>query len=61
MNRRWLLIRHVCLVWMWMCWLWWVVSLLGLGPVLDIVACEDPQNMRYLAFHVVDSLWDVFA
>ena len=34
-------------------------KLVGVGPVLGNVACEDPQNMRFLAFHVVDSLWDV--
>ena len=36
-------------------------KLAGVGPVLDIVSCENPQNIRYLVFHVVDSLWDVFA
>ena len=36
-------------------------KLVGVGPVLDTAACEDPQNMRYLVFLVVDSLWDVFA
>ena len=36
------------------CWL------AGFGPVLGIVSCEDPHSMRYLGFHVVDSLWDEF-
>ena len=36
-------------------------KLVGVGPVLGNVACEDPQNMRCLALHVVGSLWDVFA
>ena len=36
-------------------------KLAGVGLVLDIVASEDPQNMRYSVFRVVDSLWDVFA
>ena len=31
------------------------------GPVLGIVSCEDPQNMRFLVFHVVDSPLDEFA
>ena len=35
--------------------------LAGFGLVLGNVASEDPQNMRYLAFHVVGSLWDVLA
>ena len=35
--------------------------LAGVGLVLDIVACEDPQNTRCLVLHVVDSLWDMFA
>ena len=34
--------------------------LAGFGPVLGIVSCGDPRSMRYLGFHVVDSLWDVF-
>ena len=35
--------------------------LVGFGLVLENVASEDPQNTRYLAFHVVRSLWDVRA
>ena len=35
--------------------------LAGLGLVLENVASEDPQNTRYLTFHVVGSLWDVLA
>ena len=35
--------------------------LVGVGPVLGTISCEDPQNMRYLVLHVVDPLWDVFA
>ena len=35
--------------------------LVGLGPVLENVASEDPQNTRYSASHVVCSLWDVRA
>ena len=34
--------------------------LVGFGPVLDAVSCEDPHSMRCLGFHVVDSLWDEF-
>ena len=33
----------------------------GFGPVLGIVACEDPQNTRYSAFRVAGSLWDVLS
>ena len=32
--------------------------LVGIGPVLDIVSCEDPQNMMCLVFHAVDSPLD---
>ena len=35
--------------------------LAGVGPVLGTVSCEDPQNMMYLVFHVVDSPLDEFA
>ena len=35
--------------------------LVGFGLVLGNVASKDPQNTRYLAFHVVGSLWDVLA
>ena len=35
--------------------------LVELGPILDNVSCEDPQNMRCLVFHVVDSPLDEFA
>ena len=31
------------------------------GLVLDIVASEDPRNMKYSVFHVVGSLWDMLA
>ena len=31
-----------------------------IAPVLGIVSCGDPRSMRYLGFHVVDSLWDEF-
>ena len=34
--------------------------LVGLGPVLGNVASKGPHSTRYLGFHVVDSLWDVF-
>ena len=36
------------------CWL------VGLGPVLDTVSCEDPKNMMCLVFHAVDSPLDKF-
>ena len=35
--------------------------LVGFGPVLDTVSCEDPHNMMCLVFHVVDSLLDEIA
>ena len=35
--------------------------LVGFGPVLGTVSCEDPQNMMCLVFHVVDSPLDEFA
>ena len=38
-----------------------VHRLVGLGPVLDTVSCEDPQNMMCLVFHAVDSPLDEIA
>ena len=35
--------------------------LVGFGPVLDTVSCEDPHNMMCLVFHAVDSPLGVFA
>ena len=35
--------------------------LVGLGPVLDTVSCEDPHGKMYLVFHAVDSPLDEFA
>ena len=35
--------------------------LVGVGPVLDIVSCEDPHNMMCLVFQAVDSPLDEFA
>ena len=32
--------------------------LVGFGPVLDIVSCWDPRNMRYLLLHAMDSPLD---
>ena len=34
--------------------------LVGFGPVLGIVSCEDPRGMMCLVFHVVDSPLDEF-
>ena len=34
--------------------------LVGLGPVLDTVSCEDSQNKMCLVFHAMDSLLDEF-
>ena len=35
--------------------------LVGIGPVLDTVSCEDPHNTMCLVFHAVDSPLDEFA
>ena len=35
--------------------------LVGIGPVLGTVSCEDPQNKMFLVFHAVDSPLDEFA
>ena len=35
--------------------------LVGFGPVLGIVSCEDPHSKICLVFHAVDSPLDVFA
>ena len=35
--------------------------LVGFGPVLVTISCEDPQNMMCLVFHAVDSPLDEFA
>ena len=32
--------------------------LVGFGPILDIVSCEDPHNMMRLVRLVMDSLLD---
>ena len=32
--------------------------LVGVGPVLDTISCEDAQNMMCLVFHAVDSPLD---
>ena len=32
--------------------------LVGFGPVLGIVSCEDPHSMMCLVFHAVDSPLD---
>ena len=35
--------------------------LVGIGPVLGTVSCEDPRSIMCLVFHAVDSLLDEFA
>ena len=35
--------------------------LVGFGPVLGIVSCEDPHSKMCLVFHAVDSLLDEIA
>ena len=35
--------------------------LVGFGPVLGTVSCEDPHNKMCLAIHAVDSPLDEFA
>ena len=35
--------------------------LVGVGPILDTISCEDPHSMMCLVFHVVDSSLDKIA